>query len=182
MKEREIEKDSAYFDALRLKRTKTLIGVWDYLTSNDILKPTRFKLSIPLINEIVEHYTEDIAILKFRYRITEKIQLHKIAGLMTSLIVRYRPVMPLIDEYKSDREMYANELFAIIHGLSICGEYSQQEIKKLFDDEWFQLWFNDFFYLLHHRNHTPESLIFIYETLCFFKFPRNIASQSQQPE
>jgi len=166
-------------EALKVKRTQTLLGVWKYITLNNVLDPSRFQLSVPLINEIVEHYLMDVSIIKLRYNIDERIQLHKIAGLMTSLILRYRPILPLSEEFEGDRERYANEYFAILHGLSICGEYTDKDvISELTDEKWFEVWLNDFLFLLHNRNHTPESLMFIYETLSCIKFPDNIISSS----
>ena len=157
-------------EELRDKRTKSLIGVWNFLTDgNSGLDKSRLKLSIPLVNEIVAHYIVDVDVLKYRYKIPDKIQLHKVAGLMTALILRYRPVLPLMEEFESDKEMYANEILAVIHGLSICGEYNIQEVMKLLDVKAFQVWLDELCFLLHYRNYTSESLIFIYRTLSFFR-------------
>jgi hypothetical protein len=35
----------------------------------------------------------------------------------------------------------------------------------------FPKWFEKFQYLLHHRNHTPEALSFLFETISGFLFP-----------
>ena len=162
-------------DELRLKRTQTMIGVWDYLVKNNQIDGEKFHLSKPLVNEIIEQYITDVDFLKKRYQIVAKIQLHKIAGLMASLIVKYRPVISLMDEYTTENELYVNELLAIIHGLSVCGEFNtNEENASIVTEAWFEPWFRDFSYLLHYRHHTPEGLIFIFETLCFFKFPKNL--------
>jgi hypothetical protein len=164
------------FEALRRKRTGVLLQIWDHLIDEKIIDPSRFKLAYPLLNEVIEHYLSDVKVLKCRYGIDDKIQLHKIAGLMTALILRYRPIIPIIDEYHDKREIYINEFYAIIHGLAICGEYSLKECEKISEQPWFNGWVSDFTYLLHHRNHTPESLIFIFETFSIFNFPNNFAS------
>lgn len=165
---------------LREKRVKLILQVWDYMICNNIINKKRFKLSDPLVNEIVEHYFDDYRAVKCRYKIKGEIQLHKIAGLITSLIIRYRPIIPLFDEYQAKNEMYANEIFAIIHGLSICGEFSLNECEKISSEQWFDEWLNDFIYLLHNRNHTPESLIFIYQTFCIHNFPNNFVSDPNE--
>jgi hypothetical protein len=151
--------------------------VWDYLNSKGQANKEDFMLSEPVVNEIVQHYLTDLKILKYRYKIKDKIQLHKVAGLITSLIVRYRPILPLVQTYSTEDEMYMNEKFAIIHGLSICAEYSNEDILTLINEPWFDTWYRDFIYLLHVRHHTPESLTFIFETLCVFKFPNNMAHE-----
>lgn len=166
-------KNKIDFDSIRKKRMELLIQTWELLSQTGYIDNKRFEISPPLLNEIVEHYVDDVRILKCRYKINEKIQLHKIAGLMTAIILRYRPVVPLVQEYNNPIEAYSNEIFAIMHGLAICGEYSLEECEKLSKSEWFSPWLNDFLYLLHSRNHTPESLVFVYQTLAVFVFPEN---------
>lgn len=162
--------------AIREKRTKTLIGVWDLLVASGKLDPKKFQLSPPLINEVVEHYIADYSVLRQRYKIqSSKIQLHKIAGLVAASIMRYRPVTPLVDEFKTDYEICANEILAVIHGIAICGEYTEKDSPlEILDEEWFDRWFRDFLYLLHCRNYTPESLIFVFQTLCSLRFQQNM--------
>lgn len=167
-------KDNKYREELKRKRTQTLIGVWDYLVDIKELDNVTYRLSIPLVNEIVEQYLTDVHILKYRYKIEKEIQLHKIAGLLTSLICRYRPILFLKDEYECKTELYINEYFAVVHGLCICSEHDHVDsFGKLTDKVWFKEWINDFLYLLHNRNHTPESLIFVYQTFCTFIHPFN---------
>jgi len=158
---------------LREKRIKLLLQVWELLVRKDQVNRDEFSLSVQLVNEIVEHYLADLKIIKCRYRIEDKIQLHKIAGLITSLIARYRPIVPVNGEGNKVSSIYANELYAITHGLAICGEYSIDICEDLAKQPWFDQWLNDFLYLLHCRNYTPESLIFIYQTLTHFVFAEN---------
>lgn len=164
-------------NTLRLKRTQTLLGVWNFLIKKEFIDETRLSLSQPLIAEVVEHYISDREILKCRYKINNHIQLHKVAGLVASHILKFRPIIPLVSKFKSDQEIYANEYYAIFHGLSICSEFEPEEEKvKLMQEEWFENWFRNFIFLTHHRNYTSESLIFIFETLCYFKFPKGLAT------
>lgn len=160
-------------DDLRRKRVELMLQVWDHLIANNVIAPDRFNLSVPLVNEVVEHYLDDVRVIKCRYKIDDKIQLHKVAGLLTSLIVRYRPIIPSTNEYENPKEIYSNEIFAIMHGLAICGEFSIAECENVTSQKWFDTWFTDFLYLLHSRNHTAESLIFIFQTFSIFNFPNN---------
>ncbi len=168
--------DPDVLQPIREKRTQTLIGVWDSLVASNKFDPARLKLSVPLVNEVIEHYLSDYIILKKRYKIEDsRIQLHKVAGLMSAAILRYRPIIPLIDEYASDYEISANEILAVIQGIAICGEYTAKDSHlEILDESWFERWFRDFLYLLHCRNYTAESLIMIYETICCLKFPKNL--------
>ncbi len=158
---------------IREKRITLLLQVWELLLEKKQVNKNEFFISVQLVNEVVEHYLADLKIIKCRYRIEHKIQLHKIAGLITALIARYRPIVPVNRYTNQVPYIYANELFAITHGLAICGEYSLDICENLANKPWFDQWLNDFMYLLHCRNYTPESLIFIYQTLTHFVFANN---------
>lgn len=82
-------------------------------------------------------------------------------------------------EFNSDSEIYANEIFAVTHGLAICGEFSVKECEVMIQEKWFDIWVNDLLYLLHNRNYTSESLMFIYQTLSIFKFSSNFEVESE---
>lgn len=159
-------------DAARLKRTKTLIGVWDILVASGEIDGECLKLSAPLVNEVIEHYLADLEIIKKRYRIENRIQLHKVAGLMAGAIMRFRPVIPIGDVFTNELDIYANEILSIYHGLAICGEYIDKDERiGISLEPWFAGWIKNFIYLLHHRTYTSESIILIYETLCYSHFP-----------
>ena len=171
--------DGNSIEEIRLRRTQTLLGVWKLLTENGWLKAEHLKLSPYLLNESVEHYLTDMSILKTRYVIPDRIQPPKIAGLMTAAILRFRPVIPLVDECLSKYQMMANEILAVFNGVAICGEQAILEGDTSFIEEpWFDGWFNSFLYILHYRNYTPESLNFVYETLCYVKFPQSITKNT----
>lgn len=154
-----------------------LLRVWELLTDKKFIDTAKFQISKPLLNEVVLHYIDDVRILKCRYKIQGKIQLHKVAGLMASLILRYKPIVPLVEEFETQNESYVNELFAIIHGLAICGEYSLAACEKIAENHWFSRWLSEFMYMLHIRHHTPEMLVFIFQTLSVFVFPTNFDTE-----
>jgi len=158
-------------EQLRVKRMQTLVGVWRAL-SEAALIPNAYHLSSLLINEVVEHYISDIQVIKFRYRIEDRIKLHKIAGLMAASIIRFKPAIPVKEDEIELYDPFINESFAIIHGLAVCGECAQSDdYLALTKELWFEQWLNDFRYLLRYRNYTAESLIFIFQTLCELRFP-----------
>jgi hypothetical protein len=161
-------------EVTRKRRYAFIKGLWDLLVDKGLIDPKRFMLCSPLVDEIVEHYLEDWMILKARYRIEKEIQLHKVAGLTTAAILRYRPIIPIANELNGKREIYVNEFFAAMHGLGICGDHSLDVCEVLAQEDWFGYWFDDFLFLLHRRNYTAEALNFIYETFSMFRFPKNI--------
>jgi len=160
-------------EEIRQKRYQVLKATWNLLIDNGYLSPDRFHFSKPLIDEVIEHYIDDLTVLKVRYNIPGEAQLHKVAGLVAAAILRYRPIIPIADKLENQHEVYANEFFAILHGLITCGEYSLEVCEKIAKEAWFDKWIDDFIHLMHRRNHTPESLAFIFETLSIFIFPTN---------
>lgn len=162
-------------EPIRQRRMQTLLGVWSSLLTNGVFSEARLRLSTPLANEIVEHYISDRAILKKRYQIAGRIQVYKIAGLMTAAIIRYRPVVPIVEELKVGYEVYANELLALYHALAICCEHSENKyVMEILDEPWFPKWREEMIYFLHYRNHTPESLCMIFLTLMQLRFSDNL--------
>ncbi|MBI1919748.1 MAG: hypothetical protein HYS23_01570 [Geobacter sp.] len=160
---------------IKEKRLAFLTGLWNLLVEEGFINPNHFALSQPLIDEVVNHYVDDWAILKTRYNIPDEVQLHKVAGLMAAAFVRFRPIIPLVTEYDDKREIYVNEFFAVLHGVAICGEHSTDAAQQIVNYDWFNYWFDDFLHLLHRRNYTAESLCFIFETLSIFVFPKNLS-------
>jgi len=173
-----VSNEKAYLDAIREKRVRTLIGLWKSLVETGKFSEERLKLSNPLLNETVEYYLGDLESLKRRYKIQDsRIQLHKIAGMMAGAILRFRPIIPIVDKIESEYEVVANELFAVLHGIAICGEYNLTDGRlDIVDEEWFDSWLKDFIYLLHYRHYTSEALIFTFETLTCLRFPKNMSA------
>ena len=160
-------------DHVRRKRAEVLVTVWEFLVSRGDVSKDKHRLSSQLVDEVIEQYIADWVAMKVRYRIPERIMPHKIAGLMAASIQRYKPIVPIVDEFTEEADFYANEKLAIINGLITCGSSSLEKIAVITEEEWFERWFNEFCYLLRRRNHTPESLVFIFQTLStvYFGFP-----------
>jgi len=134
-------------------------------------KQSKYTLDEYALTEIIKNYVEDLAITKKRYEL-ETVQLSKIAGLMTNLIVKYRPIVPL--DYKDNPRPNINEVFAIYHALCVCSDFSAgDELVKFMNDKKKEHdeFYKDMRYLLV-RNFTPESLMVVFKTLCMFQFPK----------
>jgi len=154
------------------KRIRCISEAFRILGENGLIPIDTMCLSIPLLEETVEYYISDMEILKKRYNIDDKIQLHKIAGLLAYAIARIKPIIPVqkIESFSKDSEMYANEILAVYEGLAICSEYDTG--FNITREPWFDEWFDNFIFLLHHRQYTAESLIFIFETISRIFFPK----------
>jgi len=153
------------------KRVESIIQSFKSLGDAGLISVGTMCISAPLLDETVEYYLSDRDVLKLRYNIDDKIQLHKIAGLLANAIVRIRPVVPAstLEDFSKDSEVYANEILAIYEGLAICSEYDED--CCITKESWFEDWFENFVFLLHHRRYTAESLMFIFETISRICFP-----------
>jgi hypothetical protein len=158
-----------------LERFLAWLSVADVNTVSvvDGKKKSKYTLDEYALTEIIKSYVEDLVITKKRYEL-ERMQLPKVAGLMTNLIVKYRPIVPL--NYKDNPRPNINEVFAIYHALCICSDFSDgdelvkfQLDKRKEHDEFYK----DMRYLLV-RNFTPENLMVVFKTLCMFQFPRTL--------
>lgn len=107
---------------IRFKRIKTLQGIYKLITDGwDPNYPTI--LHDVLVASTVEQYLRERRLLKIRDKIPDKIQRHKVAGLMTSAIVSNRPIqVPAPGSPEGVSNSFDNEYFAVIHGLAICAE------------------------------------------------------------
>jgi hypothetical protein len=158
------------------KRITCILQAWKVLGEAGFISTDTMCISMPLVEETVKYYLLDMEILKKRYNIPDKIQLHKIAGLLVNAIVKIKPVVPMqnINVFSKDSEIYANEILAIYEGLAICSEYDTE--YNITREPWFDEWFDNFVFMLHHRRYTAESLIFIFETVSRICFPNAFSS------
>jgi uncharacterized protein (UPF0216 family) len=144
-----------------------ILTLKEFLKQNDIADV--YKLDKNILHTVLDCYIDDLYILKKRCG-SQKIQLPKIAGLMTNLIVKYRPIVPV--DIKNNPHSSINEAFAIYHSLCVCSDFSNgRELQEFGKTEQHDEFFENMKYLLT-RNFTPESLIMIYRTLCLYQFQK----------
>lgn len=164
-------RDGEEVEAIRRTRIETLVGVWETFIGQGRFDGNRLRLSPPLANEVVEHYLADRRAMKDRYKISGRIQLYKVAGIMASCILRYRPIVPIADDLRPGKEFFANELFAIYHGIAVCAEFAENPRLPMLDELWFKTWRDNMVWFMHYRNHTTESLCAVFMTLTMLKLP-----------
>jgi hypothetical protein len=162
-------------DEIRKVRLEQFLGIWDVLIDRFPKDFEGADISLSTAARVVEHYLEDRVALTTRYRITGRIQRHKVAGLMAASIMRYRPVRKVRADFSVPDAFRGNEHFAILHGLAICSEgQSQSQINKWLKNKHFEIWFKDFAFHLT-RNYTAEGLIMVFETFCLCHIPSSLA-------
>lgn len=171
-----MNKEEPDWDALRHKRLQMLIGCWDLLKERfqDLAKNVNF--SPRLAAEVVEQYIHDYKALVGSFKIEDKIQRHKIAGLMTAAIVRRKPLQLIDNQVEGASLSRHNEFFAVWHALAICAEVSDKEtLTELRANPMWNVWFEDMVYHLL-RNPDGESLVMIFGTLSLLHFGQNLKS------
>ena len=167
---------------IKKKRVESTREAFDLLVDAGRISVDTMYLSNPLLEEAIEYYVSDREILKKRYNIDDRIQLHKIAGLLSNAIVRIKPIVPVqgLESFSKDSDIYANEILAIYLGLAICSEYDfENDMTK---EPWFDEWFDNFIFLMHHRRFTAESLMFIFETVSRTYLPNAFLKQKQEKQ
>lgn len=152
--------------AMKYKRIFVIINtLGDFLKKNSLVDV--YGLNKNALLKVAKCYVDDLSALKKRYDCST-VQLPKIAGLMTNLIVKYRPVVPL--DAANDPTVYINEVFAIYHALCVCSDFSDGEELTAFEKTTeCSEFYKDMKYLLN-RNYTSESLIMVFKVLCLFRF------------
>jgi len=164
-------------------RMKTLAISWFDLRDKTKLRNRElFVFNHAIAVKVVKHYAKDLAILKDRYGIGDRAQPPKVAGLMANAVLKYRPLVPNAGKQKDIEENRVNEILAVYHGICICAGYYEGGIdvlRKLTAQPQFYVWLDRFIYLLRERNYTSESLIMIFETLCWVFFPNSLIKNGE---
>ena len=100
---------------------------------------------------------------------------------MTGALLKYRPILPYTLEYKIPQQVYVNEIFAIFHGISVCGGlYNDEYIRSVMNRPELAKLLDSFRFLLHYRNYTSEAISSFYESLAIHHFPNNFDPPNNQ--
>jgi hypothetical protein len=164
-------------DAIRSTRTETISGAYTLMQEfKEVSENT--VLCYDTVARTVEDYLRERKALKDRDKIPSRIQRHKVAGLMTLCIVRFRPLQDFFPDgggLTSMSDSQFNEKFAVFHGVAICAEDCNEErIKALLNNPHFRPWVDNFVELLRSGCPCPMTIIQIYGTLCLGFFPENL--------
>jgi hypothetical protein len=183
-----------YYKILMDNRLRSIIDTWNILKSspmaNTVTDLNRFTLNRNLAIRSVISYISNLESLKVRCGIPDKAQTTKVAGLIASAILKFRPIVPTDPNDKDIGESDANEILAIYQGINLCcnlnglhekegsdlteiNKKRRNFMKSLMEKRSFKDWHKKFIYLLKEQNYTSESLIMLFETLCLM-FPDEI--------
>jgi hypothetical protein len=146
---------------------------------------SKFELSKDLMGRIVDHYISDYQILRIRYKIESesRVQLHRVAGLFVSAIMRYRPIFLLPGQVDpTEPEVRINEKFAVYTGLAICAEKAADNgvdtSARLAQSNLLGDWIKRTEFMLETRNLTSEGLIAAFHAISIYCFPENFEGQN----
>lgn len=181
-----LEADAEYSELWK-KRITTLTQAFNDFASLRVFGAVRQQITLDALalDDAVHHYLGDLLVLKRRYKVKRKAQLHRVAGLLVAALMRYRPVrfhaQDDVPGAAGRWVAFANEAFAVHVGVAVCGEYYagrgidlMQEVLQPQRDSLVH-WHESMTFLIGQRNYTSEALALVFETLCLWLFPANFA-------
>jgi hypothetical protein len=169
----------------KIKRIISLGLTWRNIVNHlSVANKHLFELNPSLTVKVVEHYYSDLTHLKQRYDIRGLAEAPKVAGLMSSAVLKYRPVVPKDCLQWDVEDAEINEVLAVYHGVSICASYNElgkgnAPMAALMAKPYFRKWYSRIIYLVKERNYTSEALIAIFETLCLAAFPDGLVMEAE---
>jgi len=97
-------------------RVEALALTWINILNRVVVKDKNlFELNPSLLVKVINHYSDDLDVLKKRYNIQNRAQVPKIAGLMVASILKYRPLIPRDCLQLGIDENEINEMLAVYH-------------------------------------------------------------------
>lgn len=181
-----LEADAEYSELWK-KRIITLTQAFNDFTGLPVFSAVRQQITLDALalDDAVHHYLGDLLVLKRRYKVKRKAQLHRVAGLLAAALMRYRPVRFHAQDDVPDAAgrwcAFLNEAFAAHVGVAVCGEYytslGVDIMREVLQPQRDALahWHESVTYLIGQRNYTSEALALVFETLCLWLFPGNFA-------
>ena len=160
--------DSGEIREIKIKRTEQLVNATKRLITLGILDGENYTLDVHITSELVDYYCRELINIKEWYSVKEKANTAKIAGIMASAIVRYRPWLPINGKIDSKNKYHGNAIIAIYHGLILCAVEDHDVVKRFMSSSEFDKWFELFQYILRNRHITPDLLILVFETIRTF--------------
>ena len=160
---------------IRQRRIATIVGAYEMMKLGypDIRNNT--SLHHGVVAATVEHYLQERENFVSRHSINNRIQRHKVAGLMASAIVTNKPIqITNFEESSNGRISRDNEYFAVLHGLAICAEDHPERLAEMRKCPFIGEWIIDLVYLLRSSPSNSASFILIFQTLSLSYFPENL--------
>jgi hypothetical protein len=155
-------------DENALKRIKTFVKSYDDLVRAKKFDGNKFKINASFATNAINLYLDDLAAMKKRYKISDRVQSPKIAGLMANAILKFRPIVPVNGREENIGDVNVNEIVAIYHGFIVCaadGKEREEKIREIMHKPFYSEWFEYMRFILRGRNYTAESLYMIFQTL-----------------
>lgn len=168
------------------ERYTAVKSAWEWLARVKRVNSEYFTLNRMLLENAVDHYVDDLNVLKIRYMTGDAVQPQKISGLTAGSILRFRPVVP-IDGACNEKRIggdTSNEMLAVYQGMVMCAVHyvrnygaNYNAMSEFLKTARCKDWVNKYVYLLRERNYTTEALIMIFEGFCLANFPEAIEKE-----
>ena len=158
-------------ERLLQKRLEVLDGVWTELNAKF---PAFYKgctLHPALQREAVESYLNERDAYKLRNRMppSNRIMLHKVAGIFTAAICKFKPVQLSANPAEYANDNFQNERLALWAGLAICSEPYQphkEHMLIMLQCELFYQLEKDLLRLFRLRPDSSDAFIEVYHSIC----------------
>ena len=150
---------------IKRKRTEQLIDATNKMIKTGILDLESSFLDANIVSEVVDFYTRELKTTKEWYNITDKVNYAKIAGIMASGIMLYRPWIPRDTNQAHKIKTKGNAILAIYQGLILLSIEDHDFINRFIASSKFMYWFDIFQYILRKRHHNADMLIMVFETI-----------------
>jgi len=120
------EEEQKKRDENALKRIATFVKTYSDIVDSGKFDKNKFTINASFASNAVNHYLDDLDALKKRYKISDLVQMPKIAGLMANAILRYRPIVPINGKETNIGDIDINEYVAIYQDLLCVPERGKQ--------------------------------------------------------
>jgi len=163
-------------DQISQTRKETLHAVWIKVVEELDRLALVPKLNATTVEKVVEDYIATRGAYVARYKIKDRIQRHKIAGLMAASILKFKPVeMNDRDHSPVYESTQGNEILAFWHSLAICAEGAElKSIEELCSRPNFEVWKGDLLCLFEQHPGSAEAFSLIFETMSLSFFQSNL--------
>jgi hypothetical protein len=126
---------------VRERRLTSIFMTWNFMSGDN--NPLDVLLNQTLVLEAVEGYLKDVERLIHADLISDRVQHHKIAGLMAANLLTFKPIVTLDNTEPLQRPFFDNEVFAIRHALMICFQESPADLERFVASDGYQDWFKN---------------------------------------
>ena len=152
----------------KVKRVEQIVYTTNVLIAIGELDATNYTLDKKIVSKLVDHYCRELVNIKDWYNIKDKANTAKVAAIMVSAIIRFRPWIPKYGKIDSENRYNGNEIIAIYQGLALCAVENKNHVDRFMNSKKFDKWFNMFKFVLRNRYISTDVIMLVFETIKTF--------------